>query len=241
MRYNDVIEKYLREPSKYMNVLGMLNTKYIIQNQGNKPVAIPLREKALGNAWFVKSYRIVENADKELEAIGSINPKEEAIFDKAYAKGLDGFHINFDSTASIKLTNYNPDKMEYEYSAKSPQLAVFSEVYYPESKGWSLFVGDKRVPILKTDYLLRAAILPAGQNQKVVMKFHPKSYYTGEKISLAASVVLLLSLFAGFFFAFKNHDSGVSIYNLPENEKELTAKKYEASKVTKTKKGKKRK
>jgi len=176
MRYNDVIEKYLRQPGKYMNVLGMLNAKYIIQNQGDRPVAIPLREKALGNAWFVKSYRIVDNADKELDAIGTLNPKEEAVFDQAYAKELDGFNIDFDSTATIKLIKYYPDEMVYEYSAKTPQLAVFSEVYYPESKGWSLFVGDKKIPLLKADYLLRAAILPAGQNQKLVMKFHPNSY-----------------------------------------------------------------
>jgi len=235
MRYNDVIEKYLREPGKYMNVVGMLNAKYIIQNQGNKPVAIPLREKTLGNAWFVKSFRTVENADKELDALGSLNPKEEAVFDQTYAKELEGFNLNFDSTSTIKLANYSPDNMEYVYSAKTPQLAVFSEVYYPESKGWSLYVGDKRVPILKADYLLRAAILPAGQNQKVVMKFHPNSYYTGEKISLFASIILLLSLFAGFFFSFKNHDSGVSIYNLPEKETKPAVTKYEAPKKQKEK------
>jgi len=228
MRYNDVIEKYLREPGKYMNVLGMLNTKYIIQNQGNASVAIPLREKALGNAWFVKSYRKVKNADLELDAIGSIDPKEEAVFDQAYASALDGFNIDFDSTATIKLTNYHPDNMEYTYSAKKPQLVVFSEVYYPESKGWSLSVGDQKVPILKANYLLRAAILPAGQNQKLNMKFYPKSFYTGEKISWAASIVLLLSLFAGFFFSFKNGSSGTPIYNLPENENVSATTQYKA-------------
>ncbi len=236
MRYNDVIDKYLREPGKYMNILGMLNTKYIIQNQGDRPVAVPLREKALGNAWFVKSFRTVENADKELDAIGSIQPKEEAVFDQKYAKDLDGFTINFDSTATIKLTKYDPDQMEYVYSAKTPQLAVFSEVYYPESKGWSLYVGDQKVPILKADYLLRAAILPAGQNQKLVMKFHPNAYYTGVKISLFASIVLLLSLFVGFFFSFKNHDSGVDIYNLPENEPKPTPQKVVAPKGKKGRK-----
>lgn len=235
MRYNDVIEKYLREPGKYMNVLGMLNTKYIIQNQGNASVAIPLREKALGNAWFVKSYRIVENADLELDAIGSIDPKEEAVFDRAYASALEGFSIDFDSTATIKLTKYHPDNMEYTYSAKKPQLVVFSEVYYPESKGWSLWLGDQKVPILKANYLLRAAILPAGQNQKLKMKFYPKSYYTGEKISWAASIVLLLSLFAGFFFSFKNGSGGTPIYNLPENETMPTTTQYKAPKGQKQK------
>ncbi|HHB78021.1 MAG TPA: hypothetical protein ENK85_02160 [Saprospiraceae bacterium] len=225
MRYNDVIEKYLRQPGKYLNVLGMLNTKYIIQNQGNTAVPIPLRENALGNAWFVKSYRTIENADKELAEIGGLNPKDEAIFDQAYAKGLDGFKLDFDSTATIKLTHYNPDIMEYEYSAKSPQLVVFSEIYYPESKGWSLSLGDQRIPILKADYLLRAAVLPAGTNQKLVMKFHPKSYYLGEKISWVASIILLLSLFAGFYYAVKNHVGGVDLYSLPEEGRAVDGKK----------------
>ncbi len=240
MRYNDVITKYLHEPSKYMHIFGMFNTKYVIQNQGNRPVVIPLREKALGNAWFVKSYRIVDNADKELAALATLRPKDEAIFDKAYAGGLDGFNLSYDSTATIQLTHYHPDKMEYEYSAATPQLAVFSEVYYPESKGWSITVGGKRVPLLKADYTLRAAILPAGAHQKVVMTFHPKSYFMGEKISLFSSILLLLGLVAGFYFSAKNHVGGLSMYSLPEKE-DIPKTKQPKQAVRKKGKGKKRK
>ncbi len=222
MRYNDVIEKYLREPGKYMNVLGMLNTKYIIQNQGNQAVPIPLRDKALGNAWFVSSYRILEDADKELEALGSLEPRKEALFDKDYAAELKDFSIDFDSTATIKLTHYHPDKMEYVYSAKTPQLVVFSEVYYPESKGWTITVNDQRVPLLKANYLLRSAILPAGQNQKLVMKFHPKAYYLGERISFFASLALLLALVAGFYFSFRKKRNETSLYSLSGKIEETT-------------------
>ncbi len=214
MRYNDVIDKYLRQPGKYINILGMLNTKYIIQNQGNQAVPIPLKDQALGNAWFVPSYRILDDADKELEALGSLNPRQEAIFDKAYASELNGFTIDYDSTATIKLAKYHPDKMEYVYSAKTPQLVVFSEVYYPESKGWTITVNDQRVPLLKANYLLRAAVLPAGQNQKLVMKFHPKAYYLGEKISFFASLALLLALIAGFYFSFRKKAEDSSLYSL---------------------------
>lgn len=241
-RYNDIIDKYLKTPGKYLNVLGMLNTKYIIQNQQNGAVPIPLREKALGNAWFVKSYRVLESADAELNELGNIDPKQEAIFDKAYAKALDGFNINFDSTATIKLVGYDPDVMEYEYSSKTPQLAVFSEIYYPEKKGWSMTVDGEPVPILKADYLLRSGILPAG-NHKLVMKFHPKSYYLGERISLFSSILLLLGLFAGFYFSIKNHDEESTLYSLPELDKTQAPAPVKPTKpmAQKNKKGKRKK
>jgi thiosulfate reductase cytochrome b subunit len=41
--------------------------------------------------------------------------------------------------------------------------------------------------------VLRAIVLPAGEH-KVVFRFHPRAYYTGEKISLYSSIALILLL-----------------------------------------------
>ena len=40
---------------------------------------------------------------------------------------------------------------------------------------------------------------------KLEMRFEPRSFYLGEKISMAASLVALLLLFAGLFFWFRSH------------------------------------
>jgi uncharacterized membrane protein YfhO len=147
----------------------------------------------------VKNYEIVPDGDTELASLRSINPKESAVVQQKYADMLGGLTIQPDTTATIRLTKYHPEKLEYEYSAQSDQLAVFSEMYYPPSKGWDVYLNGQKVEggFTKANYLLRAMRLPAGQNQKLEMRFEPVSYYTGEKISFAASALtILLCLFA---------------------------------------------
>ena len=96
--------------------------------------------------------------------------------------------------------------MEYEYSAKTEQLAVFSEIYYPAEKGWKCYLNGQPAPdFIKANYLLRAMRLPAGQNMKLEMRFEPRSFYLGEKISMAASLLALLLFFGGWFLWFRRH------------------------------------
>ncbi|MFT5802517.1 MAG: hypothetical protein ACI956_002336, partial [Nonlabens sp.] len=156
MRYQEVIERYLSKPGENMHIIGMLNGKYIIQNQGGTTRAIPVPE-ALGNAWFVNNYKVVENGDAEIAALGSLKPATEAVVQKQYASALEGLQIQPDPSATISLTSYHPDKMAYSYNTNSEQLVVFSEIFYPPSKGWNLYLDgtDTKVEIIKADYLLR--------------------------------------------------------------------------------------
>jgi hypothetical protein len=205
LRYQEVIERYLNNPGKNLHIVGMLNGKYIMQDQEGKTSVVPV-QNALGNAWFVNSYRVVENGDAEIAALADLKPRNEAVIQKQYASVLEGLSIQPDSAASIKLTSYHPDKMAYSYNANSEQLAVFSEIYYTPSKGWNLYLDgtDKKVDIIKANYLLRAARLPAGSHT-LEMRFEPRSFYLGETLSLIASLVLLLGFLAGLFFYFKNN------------------------------------
>ncbi len=242
MRYSEIIERYLSRPGENMHIIGMLNGKYIIQNQGGTDRAIPLPE-ALGNAWFVNNYRVVENGDAEIAALGTLKPKTEAVVQKQYASALEGLQIQDDPTATISLTNYHPDKMTYSYNTNSEQLAVFSEIFYPPSKGWNLYLDgtDTKVDIIKANYLLRAARLPAGKHT-LEMRFEPKSFYVGETLSLISSLLLLLCGIGGMFLFFKNNTIpdvnrfGAEVLEAPK--KRQKAKKTE-SKKAKKKKGKK--
>ncbi|RMG86233.1 MAG: hypothetical protein D6714_04565, partial [Bacteroidetes bacterium] len=212
MRYQEIIEKYLGDPNANAHLYGMLNAKYFIFKNGDQEQAAP-NEQALGNAWFVRSYEILPNADAEFLALKDLRPGEKAIFDQKYAQGLEGFDLRFDSTATIRLTSYHPDRMVYESNANAEQLAVFSEIYYPEEKGWKLLVDGERTPILKANYLLRAARIPAGKHE-IQMIFEPKSFYTGETITLIGSWLVVAFFAAGLFFYFKNH-SPADPFNLP--------------------------
>lgn len=186
-RYQELIENQISKNN--YQVLNMLNTKYIIfPGQDHQP-AVQLNPDAMGNAWFVKAYKIVENADSELSALTHFKPDSVAIVDKRFENELKGFTFTNDSSAQIKLTSYSPNKLTYSYSSKNPEFTVFSDIYY--DKGWNLYIDGKQSPYFRVNYVLRAAILPEGTH-KIEFIFEPKSYYIGEKISLASSVILLL-------------------------------------------------
>ncbi|WAC39250.1 YfhO family protein [Pedobacter sp. SL55] len=195
-RYDELIQNQFSK-SVNQDVLDMLNTRYFItQDPQNGSYKMSRNATALGNAWIVKSVQFVKNSDEEMKAINSFDPKQEAIVDEQYKKLLDTTRLGADPSAFIKMENYHPDHLEYSYSAPRDVIAVFSEIYY--DKGWNMYIDGEQKPYFRADYVLRAAQLPAG-NHKVEFKFEPKSYYTGEKISLAGTILLVLCLgFAGY-------------------------------------------
>jgi hypothetical protein len=72
-------------------VLNMLNTRYfILPGQDKQPAAYP-NENALGNAWFVNSVQMVDNADAEIGALANFRPDSVAIVDKIFAENLKTF------------------------------------------------------------------------------------------------------------------------------------------------------
>ena len=208
--YQEMIERYLGafQPSvgiaqqTNMPLYGMLNAKYIVL--GDDMGGLQPNPFAMGNAWFIKNVKVVDNADQELEEVGKINPRFDVVLQKKHADAIGFTTPQYDSTATIKMTAYNPDKLEYESSAKTDQLAVFSEIYYPMEKGWSLTIDGQPAKFGKANYILRAAKIPAG-NHKIVMEFHPKSYYAGETYSMIASALLLLGFAGGLFLYFRKN------------------------------------
>jgi hypothetical protein len=173
-----------------MNALNILNTRYIIYNPDAPPL---VNRHVIGNAWFAEDVKIVPDADSEIAAISTINPAQQVVVDARYSSQLQGFKPQPDSLATIKLTEYRANYLKYASSAKTEQLAVFSEVYY--DKGWQAYIDNKPVSHFRADYLVRAMRVPAG-NHTIEFKFHPASYYTGEKVALASSLILIL-LIAG--------------------------------------------
>jgi len=195
-RFDELISGQL-STSVNQDVLDMLNAKYFItQDPKNGSVKMTRNATALGNVWLVKGVQFVKNSDEEMKAISSFDPKLEAIVDEQYKKLLDTTRLGADPTAFIKMDHYHPDHIEYSYSAPRDVIAVFSEIYY--DKGWNMYIDGVQKEYFRADYLLRAAQLTAG-NHKVEFKFEPKSYYVGEKISLAGSILLVAFLGLGFY------------------------------------------
>lgn len=190
-RYQELLDKQFNG-SINEDVLDMLNTKYVItSDQTGQKQTVQNRDSAAGNAWFVPSVTYVKNADQEMSAISSFDPKKVMVVSEEFKSMIDLRRIGYDTNGFIRLTSYHPDHMTYEYSSGKDALAVFSEIYYKH--GWNAYVDGQQVPYFRANYLLRAAQLPGG-NHKLEFKFEPASYYTGEIISLIASIILVLAL-----------------------------------------------
>ncbi|MDB5152135.1 MAG: hypothetical protein JWR54_886 [Mucilaginibacter sp.] len=199
-RFDELVESQMTK-SINQDVLDMLNVKYIITSDPQtKNLSMKRNATACGHAWFVKSVKYVKNADEEMQAITAFSPKDAAIVDQRFKSLIDEKSTGFDPNGTIKLVKYSPDDMVYESSSSTSSIAVFSEIYY--DKGWKMYVDGKEHPYFRADYLLRAAQLPLG-NHKVEFIFHPASYYTGEKISLAGSILLVLALGAVVYSSFR--------------------------------------
>nr|WP_295931463.1 hypothetical protein [uncultured Dyadobacter sp.] len=194
-RYQELFEHQLMTEKPNIEIINMLNAKYFISadQQGNK-IAQP-NPMAYGHAWFVKSYKIVPDADGEMAALNTVNLKEEAVIDQRFASKLNGLKIQPDSTAKISLISYKPNELVYETSSNADGLAVFSEIYYNVRDEWKVTIDDKPVDLLRANYVLRALRVPAGKHT-IKFRFEPISVATGSKVDLVSSL-LLIGLIAG--------------------------------------------
>ena len=190
-RYQELIDFHISKGN--MNVLNMLNSKYfIVRGQNNQPIA-QRNPNALGNAWFVSDIIIVENSDEEIQKLGQINTANQVVVDQRYDVPPT---IDYDSTATIQLTNYKANHLSYTSSATTKQFAVFSEIYY--DKGWNAYIDGELVPHIRANYLLRALPIPSGQHT-IEFKFEPQTYYATENITLFSSLIVIIALFGAVF------------------------------------------
>lgn len=176
-------------------VLNMLNAKYfIVPLQANQTVAIE-NPYVYGNAWFVDKVTYVKNANEELDALGKLNLRHEAVADARFQSQL-GESKNQDSTSIVKITAYEPNQLTYDVRSATGGIVVFSEIFYPE---WTATVDGKPVEIGRVDYVLRALNVDKGHH-KVVLTFDPKSVKQTETVAyLSYGVLLLVVLFAVYF------------------------------------------
>lgn len=205
-RIQDLIERQISNGN--MKVFDMLNTKYFkVADDKGKEQLIP-NPSALGNAWFVRNVVWVKNADGEMDSLTNFDPRTSAVVDEKFKSEVHAQNYASDSAVpsqnnSIHLTQYSPNKLNYEYTADEEKVAVFSDVYYAGEHGWKAFVDGKEYPHFRCNYILRAMSLPKGKHQ-IEFRFEPKSYYLGNKMAYAGSFLLLAFVLGTLGVAMKN-------------------------------------
>lgn len=173
-------------------VLNMLNTKYIIMPlQGGQTVPVQ-NPYAYGNAWFVDKVNYVENANQEIDEVGKLNLRHEAVADAKFKETLGTSQLQA-TTSLVKMTEYKPNHLTYEVQSDKGGVIVFSEVYYP---GWTATIDGKSAELGRVNYILRALNVKQGKHV-VVLDFHPTSIKTTESIAYVGYGVLTLLILLG--------------------------------------------
>ena len=184
------------EAFKQTPVLNMLNTKYVIYAPQAMPIVNPYK---MGNAWLVDNVNLVNSADEEMLSLGLDSLANTVIVDKSTENAPADKKYN-SANGKIELINYEPNVMTYKFSSAEDQLAVFSEIYYPE--GWNAYINGEKATYFRANYLLRAMNLKAG-DYTIEFRFEPKSYDIGKILSIICSILLTTALSSIIFVTFK--------------------------------------
>ena len=185
-------------------VLNMLNTRYfILPLQEGKTVPIE-NPYAYGNAWFVDNVKFVDNANQELDALGQLDLRHEAVADAKFREQLKPVaEETADSASIVTLTAYEPNKLTYDVKSVRGGVVVFSEIYYP---GWTATIDGEPVELGRVDYVLRALTVTPGQHQ-VELSFFPKSLDITESVAYASFGLLAILLVLAVFLYYRRNRS----------------------------------
>jgi len=179
-------------------VLNMLNTKYfILPLQGGQTV--PLQNTfALGNAWLVDKVRYVNNANEEIDGVGQIDLRHEAVADAKFKAQL-GEAAAQDTLSLVTLKSYEPNELKYECQTGKGGVVVFSEIYYP---GWTATVDGQEAELGRVNYILRALNVKPGKHE-IVLTFKPKSVKVTETVAYISYALLLGVLLGAVFIEYR--------------------------------------
>ena len=221
-RYQELIDTYLSKEMQQMMpviadaggdmtqvngdsifpVLNMLNMRYaILPLQGGETVPVK-NPYAYGNAWFIDKIQYVDNANQELDAIGTLALRHQAVADKKFQKELGEAKVQ-DDVSLVKLKAYEPNHLTYDVQSGKGGVVVFSEIYYP---GWTATVDGQEAELGRVDYVLRALQVAPGSHQ-VELMFYPKSINTTESIAYFGYAFLLIAILLMAYTEWKKHKS----------------------------------
>ncbi len=191
-RYQEIIDFYLSKNN--INVLSMLNTKYIVYND-SIGAKIFTNEMISGSAWFVKENINVKNDNEEILSLAALEFMNSSVSQKIEDKNYNN------STYNIELIDKKPNYLKYKAKTDEEGLAVFSEVYYPH--GWISLINGRPVDHLQVNYILRGMEIPEGEHV-IEFIFDPDVVKTGSTVSLFGSIGFLLFFIVGIFIKSRN-------------------------------------
>ncbi len=196
-KLEDLFEYHLYDNN--VEVLNMLNVKYIIQQDDEGRSFPAVNDDRNGNAWFVQKIEPVNNADEEIQGLEGLNSKTTAIVNTKSYPRITKLSYEVDSLATAKLVDYRPNYLEYKTSNTNEGFVVFSEMHYP--KGWIATIDGREAEHIKVNYVLRGMKVPVGEHT-IVFQFNPEVVKIGSQVALGSNIALALVILIGLVFTF---------------------------------------
>ena len=128
-------------------------------------------------AWLVHQVEVQETEDALLARLNdpALDPWQVALVEQVLPCSLSLTTAQED----VQITQRGNNTIALQVKAAADGVLILSELAYP---GWRVFVDGERVPIVRADYTLRAACVPAGTHQ-VTFSFLPTSLIVGAIIT----------------------------------------------------------
>lgn len=170
----------------------MLNMRYMVLSQLDAPLRVA---EPSGPAWFARGVQLATSDADEMGKTAALSALDTAVVHQDFAELVR--NVGDPGSAFVNQTSYSPERITYVTKNEREGLVVFSEVWYPE--GWKLMVDGDEVPLVRVNYLLRGAVIPAGDHQ-LEMVFAPDHSATERFASIGAygmGFLLLMALGMG--------------------------------------------
>ena len=139
-RYQEVVERYISPEMQSLYravseaggdmtkvngdsifpVLNMLNAKYFIlplQDGQTVPIQNPY---VYGNAWFIDELQYVDNANLEMDGLGKLDLRHQAVADRKFKAQL-GEAVVQDTASVVTIKAYEPNRLTYDVNLASLQ------------------------------------------------------------------------------------------------------------------------
>jgi len=153
--------------------------------------------KLMPRAWFVRRLAVAPRAGV-LRAIKEgklpdgmpFDPAEVALFEKEdFGRRVITLPpVGETAGAQVKVTRYEPHRIELQTHNPEPAFLVLSEIYY---RGWEAWVDGQRTPVYRPDYTLRGIAVPPGDH-RVEFAFRSPSFRNGAFYSGLGVMLLLI-------------------------------------------------
>lgn len=193
-RMQDIYDFYLLKNE--LDVLDMLNVKYIIDINQSGNIELKTNQNVLGSAWFVDEVENVESPNEELLGLSNLDFKTKCI-----SVNLESKIYNERSKNKIKVVEKTPNKITYKVSAIDTGFIVFSEAFY--KNGWEAKVNGQIKKHKKVNYLLRGLEVEKGEYE-IVFSFDPPIVKTGSFLMAGSNILLLILIIFYFRNQLKN-------------------------------------